>query len=224
MPFHVQDDRVPRWAKETLDALYGMIDHPDVAPNDRLVEIVPAVTLLRHHGGPAMQDLYAAQYAKVRGGSTPTTRLPSWTTDPRLDFQHLTVEMLSWQNIAYRLRLPPEQELLDAGYQHAWLFRPPVVNAPRMLQHLLQQIQEHKNGTTTAQINVETGHEYESIDELRERAANLGCDTVVNCTGLGASTICRDADMVGARGILLQFDRASCVRRWPVRQGSHGEA
>ena len=174
-----------------------------------------------------MQELYAAQYAKDRGGNTPSTKLPLWTTDPRLEFQHLTVEMLAWQNIAYGLRLPPEEELRNAGYQHAWLFRPPVVNAPRMLQHLLHQIQNHSKSTTTtaapAQINVETGHKYESIAELRERAANLGCDTVVNCTGLGASSICHDTDMVGARGILLQFDRASCVRRGPVRQGMYGE-
>ena len=228
MPFHVQDERVPRWAQETLDALYGLMAQQQQQQQQRnagddvnLVEIVPAVKLLRHHGGPEMNELYATQYAKGRGGTTTTTKLPEWTTDPRLDFQHLTVEMLSWQNIAYQLRLPPEQELKEAGYQHAWLFRPPVVNTPIMLQYLLQQIQT--SDTADAKVNVETGHEYESIAEMRERAANLGCDTVVNATGLASTHICNDAEMVGARGIVLQFHRASCVRRLPVGQGPYGE-
>lgn len=227
MPFHVQDERVPRWAQETLDALYKFVaqQHQQQQGNEcdgeSLVEIVPAVKLLRHHGGPAMDELYATQYAKGRGGTTSTTKLPEWTTDPRLDFQHLTVEMLSWQNIAYGLRLPPQQELQEAGYQHAWLFRPPVVNTPKMLQYLLQKIQT--NDTAGAHVNVDTGHEYESIEEMRQRAANLGCDMVVNCSGLGAARICNDANVVGARGILLQFDRASCVRRLPVMQGPYGE-
>jgi len=233
MPFHVEDERVTRWSKETLDALLPLAagnadgtdkqddgdDNNQQSDDPPLVEIVPTVMLLQNHTGPVVEDFATAQYKKVRGENTATPKLPSWSADPRIQFQHMTVEMLSWQNISYRLRIPPEQELKEAGYLHAWLFRPPVVNSTLMLVHLLQQIQDSPN----AQVNVETGHEYESVQEMRERASNLGCDTVVNCTGLGAAEICNDTEMVGARGILLQFERASCVRRLAVRESPYGE-
>jgi D-amino-acid oxidase len=225
MPYHVQDERVNRWAIETLDELVPMAADPD---NAHLVEIVPLVMLLREHGGPGVSD-FLSHYECAPGARTEASMLPAWSADARIEFQHLTVEMLSWQNIVYRLKIPPEQELKAAGYLHAWLFRPPVVDAPRMLEHLLQQVIDFANNpnttttTATAAVNVETGIEYESVEQLRDRAAQLGCNAVVNCTGLGAARICRDDDqLVGARGILLHFERASCVRRHVVTESPYG--
>jgi D-amino-acid oxidase len=50
----------------------------------------------------------------------------------------------------------------------------------------------------------------------------LGCDAVVNCTGLGAAKLCHDHKLVGARGILLSFDRKACVRRTAISEGLYG--
>jgi D-amino-acid oxidase len=207
MPFHVNDPRVDRWAQETLDELLPIGNDET---ND-LVEIVPTVV---------SDFVKQGDYKSEPGHHTITTKFPNWTTmDDRIAFQHMTVEMLSWQNIIYRLRIPSQQELIDAGYLHAWMFRPPIVDAPKMLQHLLGQIIDHPN---TISVNVDTAHEYESVQQLQDRAVELGCDTVVNCTGLGASKICQDNQVVGARGILLQYDRSTCVRLPSVGEGSHG--
>ena len=61
-------------------------------------------------------------------------------------------------------------------------------------------------------VNVETGEYYESVDEMKDVAKSLDCDTVINCTGLGSQTICNDLDVVGGRGILHQYDRENCPR------------
>ena len=217
MPFHVNDHRVNKWAQETLDELIPLgIDEANT-----LVEIVPTVVLLKDHTGPVVSDFVNQGIYKCEPGThTETATFPDWTTmDERIAFQHMTIEMLSWQNIVYRLRIPSQQELIDAGYSYAWLFRPPIVDAPKMLQHLLQQVSNHPNAIS---IDVETGHEYQSVQQLQDRAAELGCDTVVNCTGLGASRICQDRDLVGARGILLQFDRPTCIRRPSVVESAYG--
>jgi len=63
---------------------------------------------------------------------------------------------------------------------------------------------------------VETGAEYESIEEIVNDAKRMGCDAVVNCTGLGAKKLCKDKELVGARGVLLHYDRQDCVRRETV--------
>lgn len=67
-------------------------------PESDLVEIVRAILLMREHGGPAVEEFATHKYEQKLGGSTHTEKLPPWTKDPRLQFQHLTVEMLSWQN------------------------------------------------------------------------------------------------------------------------------
>lgn len=225
MPFRCDDPRVNRWSMETLDELMLLAqqqqatgDGPDATS---LVEIVPAVSLRRQHGGPVVDDFAKNQYTAQRGGATVSAALPSWTTDARLEFQHLTVEMLTWQNTVNKLRIPSEQVLKDAGYLYAWFFKPPIVNAPVMLEHLLKQVQEHPG---TVDVNVETGHYYSSLDEMRDEAAALGCDTVVSCTGLGARQLLGDSHLVGARGVLLQFDRDLCVRNETAALTSNGEA
>lgn len=212
MPFRNNDARTDRWALETLDELLSIED-------SNLVEIVPAVVLLREHGGPTVADFASHAYPKERGGRTETTKFPNWSKDARLNFQHLTVEMLAWQNMAHQLRLPPEQELKEAGYLHAWLFWTPIVNAPNMLQHLLDQIVQQQ-----ADVDVETNQVYANMEEMCADALDLGCDVVFNCTGLGARALCDDeADLTGGRGVTLQYNRATVVRRLPVRESPYGD-
>jgi D-amino-acid oxidase len=130
MPFHCDDKRTSRWALETLDELMTEVDK-----DDPLVEIVHTVQLKRKHEGPSVGDYVSSissEAARQReGGDLP---LPEWTKDPRLDFQHMTAEMLSWQNIVFKLRLPSESQLKRLGYLHAWHFKPPIVDSPRMLE------------------------------------------------------------------------------------------
>jgi len=87
-------------------------------------------------------------------------------------------------------------------------------------------LQEIKDHPLEADVNVETGETYSSIEELRQLGSDHDCSTVVNCTGLGANQITTtkndDAEkkeenntdgMVGARGVLLHYDRKTCQRR-----------
>lgn len=75
-----------------------------------------------------------------------------------------------------------------------------------------------------ADVNIQTGVEYESLDAMATTAKELGCDAVVNCTGMGAKRICNDSELVAGRGILLQFDRSSVVWRESVlREGMAGK-
>jgi hypothetical protein len=127
MPFHCDDVRTDRWSLETLDEIHPMGQDP----NNSLVERVPTIALHRKHVGPVMDDFLTDDYKAGTGGKSP---LPEWSTDPRLEFQHVTIEMLSWQNLVYKLKIPSQQEMFDAGYRHAWFFNPPIVNSPLMLQ------------------------------------------------------------------------------------------
>jgi|UPI000581B24E D-amino-acid oxidase len=222
MPFHCDDPRTFRWAQETLNELLPMATRQQASPHHQesergLVEVVPAVYLMRNHGGPTVEHFIDHSYEPRRGQSTETLALPGWTKDPRLEFQHLTVEMLSWQNIINRLKIPPEEELKQAGYLYAWFFKPPIVNTSAMLTHMLNELKE-----AGADVNVESGHYYSSLDEMRNEAAQLDCDCIVNATGLGAKEILHDDKMVGARGTLLHYDREDCPRRDVVRDGPYG--
>ena len=206
MPVHVTDPRTDQWALETLDELLSMgieTKHSD------LVEILPAIVLKRNHSGPGVQDFTTHQYQGVPGEAMHSV-FPEWTKDPRLDFQHLTVEMLAWQNIVHRLRIPPEDELKAAGYWYAWMFRTPIVNTPKMLDHLLARVTKQ-----ALDINVETNHYFTSVEEMCQTARELHCDAVVNCTGFGAASLTDNTDpnMVPGRGVTLHFDRATTARR-----------
>jgi D-amino-acid oxidase len=232
MPFHCDDPRTEGWALQTLEELVGLAtasnhnndsNHNNNNNNNNepapLVEIVPAVRFLRGHHGPTVADFVASDYIGTQGGeATASTALPAWTRHPALAFQHLTVEMLAWQNQVARLRLPPMEALETAGYRHAWSFTPPIVNTTRMLEHMLATV-------TQGAVSVDVAHNsnnnnnnsshYTSVEDMRQAAAALGCDTVVNCTGLGAAALLgpdAESTMVGARGVLLHFDRAACVR------------
>lgn len=210
MPFHCDDPRTDRWAIQTLDEI-----HPLAQAKSPLVETLPIVIFRREHGGPKTEDFIAKNYKDGTGGTSP---LPPWSTDPRLVFQHLTVEMLWWQNSVYKLKIPTEQTLLQAGYKHAWFFQTPIVNSPLMLQHMLETIQNDPN----ADVDVETGQYYESMEQIMETARSLGCNKVLNATGLGARELCKDSQVIGGRGILLHYDRETCVRTADIDETEHG--
>jgi D-amino-acid oxidase len=118
MPFHCDDERTDRWAFETLRELMSFVgsDNLDRSTDDDkpLAEIVPAVSFKRND----------------------TKDPPLWSTDPRggeLKFQTLAIDELYKASISQNFRLP-KRELIDgAGYQHSWLFHPPIVDSPRML-------------------------------------------------------------------------------------------
>lgn len=63
----------------------------------------------------------------------------------------------------------------------------------------------------TDNVDVETGVYYTNLEELIIEAKARGCDGLVNCTGLGSKILCNDSSLIGARGILLHYDRATCV-------------
>lgn len=73
---------------------------------------------------------------------------------------------------------------------------------------MLSEIQLHPLGK---EVNIDMGKNYNSIEEMVQDALDLGCDTVINCTGLGASQLCGDDSMVGGRGVLLHYNR-NCER------------
>jgi D-amino-acid oxidase len=84
---------------------------------------------------------------------------------------------------------------------------------------MLEEIHTGSDDNDDNDINVETGHYYESVEEMVEDAQALNCDAVVNCTGLGASKICNDDQLVGGRGILHLYDRDTCIRRESTHEG-----
>ena len=127
MPYHCDDFRVNQWAMETLDELWQEASKQESSA----VEVVHAVVLQRQHNGPTVSDFISEDYKSGLGGDSP---LPEWSNDSRLEFQHLTAEMLSWQNQIYKLRIPSQKELVKMGYLHAWLFRAPITDAPRKLE------------------------------------------------------------------------------------------
>ena len=196
MPFRCDDVRVDRWALETLSELWELRQKTD------LVETLPALFLL-HENKATFQQMP-----------------PSWTGDPRLRFEVLSLPEISKRN---DLIIPPTAEFQAVGYSHVWLFYPLIVNAPKMLEYQLQQVQQQ-----AADVNVETGEYMESIEHMVDTAQKLGCNAVINCTGLGAAHIAgcepesnSNHNLTGARGILLQYDRKSCVRRSQVDQSDN---
>lgn len=212
MPVHSPDPRTDAWALATLHELWSLADEETTEQERPLAEKLTAVVLKREHSGPTVSDYSSGNQDLMKT----VNRLPAWTSDSRLEFQHLTVEMLAWQNIAHRLRIPPEQELKEAGYLYAWMFRTVVIDAPRMLGYMLSQLTEQ------ADIKIDASEEYDSLEEMVQRAVDLGCSTVVNCTGLGASRLCQDELLVGGRGVVLQYDRAKAIRRRDVLASPHG--
>lgn len=207
MPFHCDDPRTDRWALETLDEIFPMAQDS----NNSLVALKHVVSLQRHHHGPITDDFVADDYDRGTGGSS---RLPAWSMDSRLEFQNVTLEQVAWQNQVLKLKLPPLHRVQAAGYHHAWHFRAPIIDSPLMLEAMLAEV----NAKDESDVDVETGTHYDSIEQVMDDAQTHGCNAVVNATGLGASALCGDDSMVGARGVLLHYDRATCVRTKPTQE------
>lgn len=79
-------------------------------------------------------------------------------------------------------------------------------------------VQEVESSEYAEDVNFDS-NEYTDIQEMVEDAKKYGCDSLVNCTGLGSRELCADASLVGARGVLLQFDRTSC--HWDIQPESN---
>jgi hypothetical protein len=91
--------------------------------------------------------------------------------------------MLSWQRSSVVQSALGLVKLVAAGYKHAYFSKPPIVNAPPC-----SSICSWKS-PRAEQVDVEAGVEYQNMDEMRTDAKSLGCDAVVNCTGLGAKAL-----------------------------------
>ncbi|MGK3735383.1 MAG: D-amino-acid oxidase, partial [Bacillariaceae sp.] len=210
MPYKCDDPRVDNWAIETLDEI-----HPLAADsNNSLVDLRYVLSLKRKHEGPDTEDMVSKDYHKGLGGKS---LLPLWSQDVRLNFQNATLEQVAWQNQIHQLRLPSLSKAQAAGYNHSWFFQTPIVDCPKMLESLLNELVTGKSASNDENIadvdvNIETGVYYQSKEELFEEAKKLDCDAIVNCTGLGASKLCNDYQMIGARGALLVYDRKTCKR------------
>ena len=74
-------------------------------------------------------------------------------------------------------------------------------------------LEEIKSSQYTDHVDVETDKYYKTMEEMIEEARAQGCDGIVNCTGMGSKQLCGDTSLVGARGILLQYDRGTCKWR-----------
>ena len=113
-----------------------------------------------------------------------------------------------------RFRLPFKHELVDAGYRYGHLFFPPIVNSPLMLAHLLEEASKTLEEVDVPSSPADETREFcESMSDVMDLAATKNCDAVVNCTGLGSRQLCQDNEMLGARGILLNFERTELGRR-----------
>eukprot|EP00804_Cyclotella_cryptica_P009491 CCRYP_006222-RA/>CCRYP_006222-RA protein AED:0.03 eAED:0.03 QI:676/1/1/1/0/0.5/2/118/206 len=75
------------------------------------------------------------------------------------------------------------------------------------MKHMVRELESSEY---TEHINLDTQKGYANVQEIVDDAIKFGCDSLVNCTGLGSKAICDDKSLIGARGVLLQFDRPSC--------------
>ena len=83
-----------------------------------------------------------------------------------------------------------------------------------MLAHLLEKASEVLEEVDVPSMATDEAPKMlESLDDVMEMAAKKSCDAVVNCTGLGSRQLCQDEQVLGARGILLNYDRRSVERR-----------
>ena len=133
MPYKCDDPRIDKMSKQTLNELIAL-SKPSKNQPKPIVEIVPTLFLTSSRKGPSVDDFknFDAKDYSSQGGSK-HCNLPEWTQDSRLQFQHLTIDMLGWQNQVLKLKIPKIELMKEAGYTYAWLFNPPIVDAPKML-------------------------------------------------------------------------------------------
>ena len=189
MPFHCNDSRTDGWSFATLRELLRRSKN-----NTHYEEILPAIAFKRKQASsPSWATLLDASHEDIKNV---------------LQFKNLTIDELYEESKLKKFRLPAKNTMVEAGYTHAWLFQTPVIDCPKMLMHMLEEI---KASPYADDIDVETNKYYKSVEEMVQHAIELGCDALVNCTGLGAQEVCKDTSLIGARGILLHYNRRSCV-------------
>ena len=210
MPFHCDDARCDRWSMETYDEYYQyFVNNNNNNQNNNN----------NNNNQNNNKDLVERMYAVIPRRTKAMQQLPGWTQqDPRLEFQELSTEMLAWQNSVLQLKIPPLQELKNAGYEHAWLFRTIVVNPPNMMQHYLNELITVHGANVD--VDIDSGIFYESLSHVQESARELDCDLVINCTGMGSRSLVPDPTLIPVRGALLVFERESAIRRPPILQSS----
>lgn len=196
MPFRCDDKRVDSWAIETLHELLALSNDKSTAGSDGSVEVVPTIVLKTTNA--------------VEGRDLQANTLPEWTNENKLKFQHMTLEMLQWQNLIYKLRIPPIETLHQAGYPYCWHFHSPIVNGPKMLQRMYDEVSRH-NGTDHVEVDMGIS-KFKCIKDMVDSAKFHGCDAIVNCTGVGSMQVCDDDNLHGARGILHRYNRLSASR------------
>jgi len=216
MPVYCEDPRTDQWAIETLDEIYPLA----VDDKNSLVELRHVVGLKRIYEGLDTKDCVADDYLKGTGG---ISILPSWSSDARFNFQNTTIKQVKWQNQVHQLRLPSLSKAQEAGYNHAWFFQTPIVDCPKMLEHILYELTTSSKSKYLADVNVnvETGVYYQSEYELFEEAKKFNCNAIVNCTGMGASDLCGDSQLIRARGVILKYDRKTCKRVVPKEEDQY---
>lgn len=115
-------------------------------------------------------------YDLTRGGRDPRSALDE-TAAPKRPW---------WADAVPAVRQATRAEL-PSGFGFAWVFDAPVVDTRRYLPWLMQHV-EHAGGRFVTR-------ELSSLDEALARD-----DVVINCTGLGARTLCDDDELVPIRG------------------------
>ena len=94
-----------------------------------------------------------------------------------------------WADAVPTLRQATQAELPE-GFAFAWVFEAPVIDTRRYLPWLMDRVVQAGGRFVTRELN--------SLEDALDRA-----DVVVNCTGLGARTLCDDDELVPIRGQIV---------------------
>jgi len=168
----------PRIARWCARSL-DVLDDPTIRPH---VEILDALQLLQD--GPD------------------TSPPPEWARDPRLGYRTGScVDLPAW-NARRRprpLRLPPDLSDDYASFRH---FAAPVIDCPAVLASMGEEVRS-LGGDVRSGPRQRCG----SVRAAADRAHALGCDTLVNCTGVGARSLAGDRAVVLGRGATLLYPR-----------------
>ncbi|GMH47212.1 hypothetical protein TrLO_g8658 [Triparma laevis f. longispina] len=197
MPFHCEDVRVEKWAKHQLEEYLEMINVepllsvPHSSPSPYYSQIT---SLLPSNPPPSSITTKAAD----TGTYSPTFTPPSWATDPRLNYQTLTMHQLEWQKAVTKIHVP--SVLLDS-YSTCHTFSAPIVDSPEILNSHLKFFINHKNGG-----DILTDRFYNSVEEVLEEGGGE-FDFIVNCTGGGAKALMSDNELTPGRGCLKYYKR-----------------
>ncbi|KAK1745199.1 D-aspartate oxidase [Skeletonema marinoi] len=111
---------------------------------------------------------------------------------PKVSFKRQLMEPPTWSKSSF---LQFQQLDVDSLYKYA------SQNNMRLPRREQLKCRVH------ACVAVSSSNLFQDNERNRDRGQALGCDGVVNCTGLGSRALCLDEALVGARGVLLHYDR-----------------